>query len=70
MVHRFTDGDDLDWPGESFGRCKNFRRCRNENVWLANRVCVDCWDRGIGHPFKDVLKGKKRVHRRSRKTDE
>ena len=58
---RLVTSDDIIWPVESDGRCRNHKNCHNLYVPLANGVCVRCWDRGIGKPFAGIQKGRKRV---------
>ena len=57
----FVAMDDIVWPVESHGECKNARNCHNRDVPLANGVCVKCWDRGIGKPFARPKEGQQRV---------
>ena len=33
---------------ETFGQCKNSRRCRQFHVVLGNDLCVSCWDKKTG----------------------
>ena len=34
-------------PEESFGICKNYKKCRVDNVWLAWGMCVTCYDNRV-----------------------
>ena len=33
-------------PTESYGRCKNAKRCNHWRTVLGDALCVDCYDRG------------------------
>ena len=33
---------------ENFGRCKNYRLCKQDQVILGNGLCVACWDKKTG----------------------
>ena len=34
-------------PQESFGECRNWKKCRNFDVYLGNGYCAECWDKGM-----------------------
>ena len=34
-------------PEESFGICKNYKKCRSDNVWLAWGMCMACYDKRV-----------------------
>ena len=36
-----------DMPEESIGKCRNFNKCFQNNVELANGLCVRCWDKWV-----------------------
>jgi len=46
-VYRFSKEDSI--PDVSFGTCINYINCKNNNVDLAEGLCVRCWDIGINH---------------------
>ena len=31
---------------ESFGNCRNLKKCGSTHVTLGNELCVRCWDSG------------------------
>jgi len=35
-------------PKVSHGACKNYKRCKNYNVVLGDRLCELCWDGRAG----------------------
>jgi len=40
-------------PTESYGRCKNAKRCNHWRTVLGDDLCVDCYDRG-SRPREEV----------------
>tara|TARA_Y100000310_G_scaffold162787_1_gene162734 strand:+ start:879 stop:1187 length:309 start_codon:yes stop_codon:yes gene_type:complete len=36
-----------DLPEESIGKCINHHKCFQDNVELANGLCVGCWDKAV-----------------------
>lgn len=46
-------------PNATFGHCRNYNKCRNFNVELANGYCITCWDRGLDD--KDARQEERRL---------
>ena len=34
-------------PVATMGHCRNYGKCRQFNVELANGYCITCWDKGL-----------------------
>ena len=60
----------VDFPVESFGACRNSRKCRNVAAVLGNGLCVHCYDLRCAPSTPKKTKVKTKVKAKEKVTDE
>jgi len=64
--------EEVTLPSETFGICKTYTDCRGnisknhtgDKLILADGVCCDCWDKGLGgSPTPQMIQKRKKSNR-------